>query len=215
MIPCSGCHRHVRADSLSCPFCEVPLAAVPAPTTQRISTVALAAGLSLLGCTEPGDPGDSETNAATTSAETESGTTLGDGDGDTQETFEEGGADYGGPPVCPESNESAVLSVGSNPIDLTDAGNTFTSTCGSQSGSGPDAVYQFTAPSAGTFDFELVAPSIDGWLLEFDTYDCFPYVPADCVPTPSLNIELAEGQTLYISLDSTAGGPGTIEVTQS
>ncbi|KIG18864.1 hypothetical protein DB30_07200 [Enhygromyxa salina] len=228
MIPCSGCHRHVRTDALACPFCAVPLAVTPAPTSARISSVALAAGLMLLACKpEPDDAGEttattgtdtdtttSESGTTTDPTTTESGTTLGDGDGDTETDTESSGADYGGPPVCPEAVEALPLTFGSNAVDITDASNTFTSSCGSLDGTGPDQVYQFVAPSTGTYVFTLLSNGLDGWLLEFSEYDCFPILSDECMPQQDLIIPMSEGEILLINLDSSAGGTGSIEINQ-
>jgi hypothetical protein len=56
LVPCSGCHRHVKSDETTCPFCQAALApgsctgrcARPAPA--RVTGAALlAAGAALVG----------------------------------------------------------------------------------------------------------------------------------------------------------------------
>ncbi len=58
LVPCGGCHRHVRADEVACPFCarllgEVSLAGIVPEPTQRLSRagmVAFAAAFLSSGC---------------------------------------------------------------------------------------------------------------------------------------------------------------------
>lgn len=156
---------------------------------------ALAAGLSLFACTTGGE---------------------------TQETAEFGGsefggADYGGaPPPCDDLDAAKPLVLGSNPVDTTTNTDDFTSSCAQLQGAGPDELYEFIPQTAGNYSFSLVDPSFEGWLLNFGSYDCSPYFSNHCDPAaPSLDIELGEGSVLYLTLDGTAGGTGTIEVTKN
>jgi hypothetical protein len=67
--PCRSCARHVRREDSTCPFCEAPMPAPPAPTTPavtaggsspqgRASRIAvLAAGAALLGAAASCDDG--------------------------------------------------------------------------------------------------------------------------------------------------------------
>ncbi len=61
MVPCLGCHRHIRFDTRACPFCATPLREDAAPPS-RFAGVLL--GLTLFGCgvESDGDTGDTVAN---------------------------------------------------------------------------------------------------------------------------------------------------------
>lgn len=211
MLPCPGCHRHVRADESSCPFCGAALALTSSGSSMS-PLVALAAGLSLFACTESGD--DSADGNTTTSM-TETSATMGDGDGDTQDP-DYSGSDYGGPPPCDALDNAIPINVGANPVDTTNNANSFDATCGSNAGSGPDQVYQFISPAAGDFHFELAGVNPDAWLLQFGNYYCDIYGNSStCVPGNALDITMNESDIIHLILDGTAGVAGTINVTQN
>jgi hypothetical protein len=224
MLECEGCHRHVHATESSCPFCAAPLASAAGLASAPM--VALAAGLSLLGCTQSGgDSGDS--NAVTTDPSTsESASTStstsgdGDGDGDTQDTLDTlddySGSAYGGPPPCDDLADAIPLTVGSNAVDTsTSGGNDITTNCMGLLGNAPERMLEFVSPAAGHFTFAIMDAIGDNWLLQSGYY-CYAYDQGTCVPNQSLGIDLAEGETLYLILDGTTdfGGPATIDVTQ-
>jgi hypothetical protein len=186
-----------------------------AASLSTVPMIAFAAGLSLLACTESSDDAG-ESNAVTTDPSTSESTgTTGDGDGDTQETLDYSGSDYGGAPPCDELGNTIPLSVGNNPIDTSMSGNDFTTSCGEQVGTGPDRLLEFAAPAAGQFTFAVTADSFDAWLLQSGYY-CNAYTEAECVPNQSLDIALVEGETLYLILDGStdAGGSVTVDITQ-
>ena len=187
MLPCARCHRHVRADETTCPFCQAPLATqANQPSPLRASAAAVAAGLVLLACPDPSDP------------------------------LELSGADYGGPPPPCDAVQSAIaLDLGANAIDTTASGDDFDSSCGNERGDGPDQLLTFHAPSTGTFSFELDGSFADAWLLEFGTYECYPYGGNGCVPNQALSIQMSEGGYVTLIVDSAAtGASGTLTVTQ-
>ena len=73
--PCSGCERHVRADVTVCPFCDAALTSeadapvVPAVRLGRAAQMAfgaaaVAASLSMAGCTKNPVGGDDSSNIA-------------------------------------------------------------------------------------------------------------------------------------------------------
>jgi hypothetical protein len=163
-----------------------------AASLTRMPTVAFAAGLSLLACAESDD----------------------DADGDTQETLDFSGADYGGPPPCDELANAIPIAVGSNPIDTSMSGDDFSTSCGDQVGTGPDLLLEFAAPASGHFTFALNT-SFDAWLLYSDDY-CYTNGEAECMPNQGFEIDLVEGATLYLIVDGSTdgGGTGTVDVTQ-
>jgi hypothetical protein len=160
--------------------------------------VAFAAGLSLLACTEPDDE-SGETNEEVTS----------------QETLDYSGSDYGGPPPCEELDTAIPISVGSNPVDTTMSGDAFSTSCGDQLGTGSDQLLEFVAPAAGHFTFTLTGANFDAWLLQSNYY-CYVSGEETCMPNLAVDINLGEGDTLYLVLDSSADGGGTasVDVTQ-
>ena len=214
MLPCPSCQRHVRAAETHCPFCATPLRTTAAPSPLTASAVALAAGLSLLACT---DSGDGETNAVTTDPDsnTATGTSLGDGDGDPNETEDWGGGDYGGPAPCNELDGAKTIILGDNAVDLASSVNDWASSCGDINGDGPDELLRFTAPAAASFTFGVSA-GFEGWLLEFGEYGCFPYSSNTCLPDQMLSFDLPEGATITLIVDTSAGASGTatVSVTQ-
>lgn len=215
MLECQGCHRFIRASESSCPFCGVPSTLTSATSVGSLQ-LAFAAGLSMLACDSGEDSGD--TNAVTTdqsSSETSETSTSGDGDGDTQETLDYSGSDYGGAPPCEELQTAIPIAVGSNPIDTSMAGNDHGSYCGDLQGTGPDDILEFSAPADGHFTFTPTA-NFDAWLLESGYY-CYPYGGNECAAGQALEIDMLEGQILYLMLDgaSDAGGTVTIEVSQA
>jgi hypothetical protein len=159
--------------------------------------VAFAAGLSLLACTEPDDDAG-ETNEVTS-----------------QETLDYSGSDYGGPPPCEELDTALPIVVGSNPVDTTMSGDGFSTSCGDQLGTGSDRLLQFIAPAAGNFTFTLTGANFDAWLLQSNSY-CYASGEEACVPNLGVDIDLVEGDTLYLILDSSTDGGGTasVDVTQ-
>ena len=214
MLSCRDCHRHFHADETSCPFCDTPVALTSAPNSIVTSVVAFAAGLSLLACTESGEE-SGESNASTTdlSSTTDMSSTMGDGDGDMQETTDYSGADYGGPPPpCDELNAAMPLNVGNNPVDTTNGSNGFVTSCGDASGTGPDQVFVFNAPADASFSFAMTT-NVDAWLLQFGNYYCYTY--GQCVMGESLDIVMAEGETLHLIMDGSAGGAASIDITQN
>jgi hypothetical protein len=196
MLECEGCHRYIHATESSCPFCTAPVTLTAAVSLGRAPMVAFAAGLSLLACKESDDEaGDASTTG--------------------NDNLDYSGADYGGPPPCEEVANAIPLSVGSNPVDTSMSGNDFVSECGDQSGSGPDQLLQFVAPAAGQFTFALTGADFDAWLLQSNYY-CYTVGEEACVPNQSLDIDLVEGQTLYLILDgaSNEGGTVSVDITQ-
>jgi hypothetical protein len=222
MLECQGCHRYVHATESSCPFCAAPLLLTSAVSLARMPSVAFAAGLSLLACTESDDDAG-ESNAVTTDPSTESASTtgdgdgdMGDGDGDTQETLDYSGSDYGGPPPCEELETAIPIVVGSNPIDTTMSGNNFATQCGDDSfGTGPDQLLEFAAPATGQFTFALSSATFEGWLLT-SSYYCYANGELECMPNQAVDIQLGEGEILYLILDGSTDGGGTasVDVTQ-
>lgn len=215
MLECQGCHRYVHATESSCPFCAAPVVLTSAASLARAPMVAFAAGLSLLACTESDDDAG-ESNAVTTDPSTsESASTTGDGDGDTQETLDYSGSDYGGAPPCDEFNNAIPLTVGSNPIDTSMAGNDFGTYCGDQMGTGPDRLLEFVPPAAGHFTFAVTAANFDAWLLQSGYY-CYAYGETECMPNQSLEIDMVEGETLHLILDGSTdvGGIVSVDITQ-
>jgi hypothetical protein len=56
--PCPGCHRHVRIDEGSCPFCgETLTLEARSPSVPRIGRVAAIAAMAAAGASGCGDPG--------------------------------------------------------------------------------------------------------------------------------------------------------------
>ena len=195
----------------SCPFCGAAVVLTAASTVSL--PLAFVAGLSLLACTDKEDEAGDDLTSDPTS---ETVSTAGDGDGDTQETTDYtdyGGSEYGGPPPCDELASAIPLALGSNPIDTAMSGDDFVTMCGDQQGTGPDSILQFSSPAAGVFSFAVSGASFDAWLLQFGFY-CEPYASDLCAPNQALDIELFEGQTLYLIVDGAAGGAASIDVTQ-
>jgi hypothetical protein len=89
MLVCNGCHRHVRVEEPSCPFCGAAITMITAPSPARLSTMAFTAGLGLLAC---GERGESDGMTMTNSV-SETATTVGDGDGDLNETLDAAASD--------------------------------------------------------------------------------------------------------------------------
>jgi hypothetical protein len=206
MLECEGCHRFVHVTESSCPFCATPVVVTSEAQTSavglaRMPTVALAAGLSLLAC----DKSDDEVGEGS-----ETSSTAGDGDGDYS------GSDYGGPPPCDELASAIPISIGANPINTTMTVDSFSTSCGDQTGTGPDQLLQFTAPTpAGVFAFELTGANFDGWLLEFNNYYCFADGGPQCTLNQGLEISLQDNETLYLIIDGTGGGTASVDVTQN
>lgn len=107
MLACNSCHRYVRTDEDVCPFCGTAVCVAIAPT--RLSVMALAMGLTVLGCTDDGEDKDDMKNTTTSNgSETGdlTGGTTGDGDGDpgdgdgdaTTGVPDTSSSDYGAPP---------------------------------------------------------------------------------------------------------------------
>jgi hypothetical protein len=233
MLECQGCHRYIHATESSCPFCATPLVLTSAVSPARGPMVEFAAGLSLLACTDSNDD-SGETNAVTTdpstssesdstsSSESDSTSTAGDGDGDTTvgdgdgDTLDYGGSDYGGSPPCDELANAIPVNVGSNPVDTTMSSNYFVSYCGDQMGTGPDQMLEFLAPADGQFTFAITGANFDAWLLQSGYYCGLYYGTGECMPNQALDIDLVEGQILYLILDGPTDGGGTasIDVTQ-
>jgi hypothetical protein len=219
MLECQGCHRYVHATESSCPFCAAPLALTSAASLARRPLVALAAGLSLLACTESGDDSADGNTVTTDPSTSESTSTSGDGDGDTQETTgytdysDYSGSDYGGSPPCDELVNSIPISVGSNPVDTSMSVNNFSTECGDQTGTGPDELLEFVSPAAGHFTFTLTSANFDAWLLRSGYY-CDTYGGVECMPNQGFDIEMIEGDTLFLILDGTASGTASVDVTQ-
>lgn len=185
-----------------------------AASLATVPMVAFAAGLSLLACTESNDD-SGESNAVTTDPSTSESATAGDGDGDTQETLDYSGSDYGGAPPCDELSNTIPLTVGSNPIDTSMAGNDDNTSCGGQVGIGPDRMLEFVSPAAGQFTFGVSADNFDAWLLRSGYY-CSAYSEDECVPNQALDIQLVEGEVLYLIVDGAtdAGGSVSVDITQ-
>jgi hypothetical protein len=59
LLPCPSCHRHVRVDSQSCPFCAAAVAfesepPAPAPALGRLTRAAVFAGAALVSTAAAG-----------------------------------------------------------------------------------------------------------------------------------------------------------------
>ena len=67
------------------------------------------------------------------------------------------------------------------------------------------------ANADANFSFALNA-NFDAWLLPFGGYECYSY--GECQPMAPLQIQLAEGELLFLLLDGSAGGAASIDVTQ-
>jgi len=70
MIPCPGCHRHVRASETSCPFCATTLRAESSPIRASLGTFAFAATLALGSFACASNP-SADGSESTTTSETE------------------------------------------------------------------------------------------------------------------------------------------------
>ena len=154
-----------------------------------------------------------ETTTDTTVGETE--TTLGDGDGDPMETEDWGGADYGGSPSC-EDQGPVDLALGSNAVDTTQGFNQQITTCGEASGQGNDQLYRFVAGAEGVHTISLANADFEGWLIDADEgFYCYPIEDPECsLPQEGLVIDLSAGETLYLWLDGSDAGTGTLEITE-
>ncbi len=105
MLVCHVCTRHYQAVATQCPFCATSLRVGAAPSALKLGAVALALGLSVMGCDDEGDTTTStttsDTGETTTNTETETGAEAETGaETETTTTEEEGSAesDYGCPP---------------------------------------------------------------------------------------------------------------------
>jgi hypothetical protein len=63
LLPCPSCHRHVRVDSQSCPFCAAAVAfesepPAPAPALGRLTRAAVFAGAALVSTAAAGCEAD-------------------------------------------------------------------------------------------------------------------------------------------------------------
>ncbi|NVB36341.1 hypothetical protein G6O69_00765 [Pseudenhygromyxa sp. WMMC2535] len=86
MLTCHACHRYVREDEHHCPFCAARLRTVQAPSV--LPSLALVAGLSLLGCSDDGsEEASTDDNAGMDTEESGESTTAGsEGESEAGET---------------------------------------------------------------------------------------------------------------------------------
>jgi hypothetical protein len=219
MLVCNDCQRHVRTEEPACPFCGAGIAMVTAPSPMRLGTVALTAGLGLLAC---GDRKDSDDMTVDTASETM--TTLGDGDGDPNETLDRGGSDYGGPEAWEgdgdgdETDESITCDdfgptpalVGLNPVTV-DAGSLLQASCG---GVGPEAIYSYYAEVEGQHTFAVIDADFEATLYVVGAI-CDPLDEIACAPAPDvITMPMAIGEVVYVVVDSSgAAGTASLEIT--
>lgn len=218
MLICHGCHRHVRVEEPSCPFCGTALATITAPNSGRLGSLALTAGLSVLACSD----GDSNNDGMTTTANSESVTTVGDGDGDPNEFSESVAADYGGPSEfgdgdgdpeegtpCADYGPIPAL-VGLNAVTV-DAGSLLEGSCG---GIGPEAIYSFVAEVDGEHTFAVIDANFEATLYVVGTI-CEPLDELACVAVPEVvTVPMTMGQAVHVVVDSSgAAGTASLEIT--
>jgi hypothetical protein len=210
MLVCHGCHRHVRVEDPTCPFCGTSITTITAPSSGRLGSLALTAGL-MLACTDK--QGDSDGN--TTTANSETMTTLGDGDGDPNETLENAASDYGGPEdfssgdgdgdgtPCGDFGPVPAM-VGANPVTV-DAGSFLTASCG---GVGPEAIYSFVAEVDGDYQFAVTNADFEATLY-LAGVTCDPLDELACANAPdAITVSMFVGDTVYVVVDS-SGAAGT------
>ena len=232
MLTCHACQRHVRDSEIRCPFCTATLRTGPAPGS--LSSLVLVAGLTLLACSDDGSEGtstDSNANTDDVTSESESTAettmdTSGETTMDTGETSgettttdtQEGGSDYAGPPdlECIDIFEDTLF-VGDNPVDTAQGHDWIFSACGDlDGGGGNDLLYRFTAPNTASYGFALVDAAFEGWLVEGAGANCNAVADPTCtVPQEALVMDLSAGQDVYLWLDGTSSGVGTIVVTEN
>jgi hypothetical protein len=229
MLVCHGCHRHVRVEEPACPFCGTTIATITAsgtasctaPSSARLGSLALTAGLGLLACSTDGE---SESNSMTTSANSESMTTMGDGDGDPNEFSEEAAADYGGPNEfgdgdgdpdegegipCDDYGPTPAL-VGLNAVSV-DAGSLLQGSCG---GIGPEAIYSFVAEVDGEHTFAVIDANFEASLYVVGAV-CEPLDEYACVTVPDvITLPMTIGDVVHVVVDSSgAAGTASLEIT--
>jgi hypothetical protein len=207
MLVCNDCHRHVRVEALACPFCGATISMISAPSSGRLGPLALTAGLGLLACSDR----DGESEGMTTDANSQSGTTLGDGDGDPNETLEATAAEYAGPDEIPCADFDPIPAVvGLNAVTV--GGNS--SLEGSCGGDGPDAIYSFVAQADAEHTFAVTDATFQATLYVVGL-TCFPPNELACVSVPEVvTMPMTVGQTVHVVVDSNgAGGTASLEIT--
>jgi hypothetical protein len=179
--------------------------------------MALTAGLGLLAC---GEGKDGDDMAMDTASETM--TTLGDGDGDPNDTLDRGSSDYGGPELsgdgdgdtgesisCTDFGPTPAM-VGLNPVTV-EAGSLLMGSCG---GIGPEAIYSFVAEVDGDYTFAVTGADFEATLYVVGPI-CAPLAELDCVTVPDVvTMPMTIGQTVHVVVDSSgAAGTASLEIT--
>lgn len=137
----------------------------------------------------------------------EAGAGEGDGDGESEgeSDGDQGGDGDGDPALSCADFTPTPLSEGANEVELLVVFNNFEGTCGGVEG--PDAVYSYAATASGTFSFELSEAEFAG--VVYAVEDCLSLEELGCeLADVALELELIEGQTVYIIVDSLEAGVG-------
>jgi hypothetical protein len=159
------------------------------------------------GATDTEDQGDGDGD----SGDGDPSTGPGDGDGDAGDgDAGDGDGDTGdGDGESCELLEPLALEETLNVLDIPNVMSSFEGTCG---GSGPEAVFSFTATSDTTYEFTLASDELDGVLYLVE--GCNPLDEIACEPEgQTISYAMGVGEVVYIIVDSNAGaGAATLTI---
>ena len=145
-----------------------------------------------------GDPGDGDGDG--------DGDATGDGDGDPGDGDGDGDGDPG---LSCEMFEPIPVELGENSVDVLEGPSVFEGSCGAP---GPDAVFSFTAPESGSYEFTLATDEFAGFIY-LVAGDCDPLEELACKSEgESIVHDMVEGEVVYVIVDSDAA-PGTATLT--
>jgi hypothetical protein len=164
-----------------------------------------------------GEPGDGDGDGEPGDGDGD-GDPTGDGDGESTDTGDgdpgdgDGDGDTGdgdGDLVPCESLDPIPLEEADNQIIIPDVMSSFEGSCG---GSGPEAVFSFTATIDADYDFSIWGDGFDGIIYLVDE-TCVPLDEIECSTEPqSIVYPMVVGQVVYIIAD-TDNGPGAAQLT--
>ncbi|MFV8752059.1 hypothetical protein ACNOYE_16050 [Nannocystaceae bacterium ST9] len=156
-----------------------------------------------VGDTSLGDDGGTDSTGETTSQDASTGD--GDGDGDTTDTNATDGSETG-TLTCEPMGE---LVLGPNAVEIVDASASIEGSCGGVEG---EAIYSFTASSAGTHVLALSGAEFSGVLYALGA-DCTPIDPC-AVGEEAIQVDLLANEVLLVVVDSDSGaGAATLTIT--
>lgn len=160
------------------------------------------------GSDTEGDPGDGDGEPGDGDGDDAGGD--GDGDGDSGDGDPgDGDGDGDGDPVPCNSFDPIPLEEADNQIVIPDVLSSFEGSCG---GTGPEALFSFTATIDADYDFSISGDGIEGIIYLVDQ-SCVPLDEIECSVEPqSIVHPMLAGQVVYIIAD-TNGGPGAAQLT--